>query len=359
MAAPAAGLAAMVPAGDAVAAPAPMAAATATPGPRTSPDEAEFLPVAAASTELQKRRRGARVGPTEVQIEGSGFQYQLLVNGQPRLVKGVGYNAAYASLSENQRRQLYARDFAQIRLAGIEVIQGWDPIEYDGVLLEVAQQHSLGVVMPIDLPVSGDYANPEYRAELKAKIEERVNLFKGQPAVWMWGLGNEVLHGIRSGPRARAFAAAYPELADLVRALDPKHPVFYRDAEDVFVAPLRDAMQAGGVARPWFVYGINIFTDRIAPVVKNWQRQRWDVPVILSEFGPMAYPAEDRPDGYRWMWGVIRSRPNYVLGGFVYVWFVDGPDPLDPMFGLVDSDSQAVDGTLDAVKQLFESPEAQ
>jgi hypothetical protein len=207
--------------------------------------------------------------------------------------------------------------------------------------------------MPIELPIHAPYADPTYQEQLKREIEARVLEYKEHPALWMWGLGNEVLFGIESLQEAEDFARFYVELADFVRGLDPNHPVFYRDAEDAFVGLIRDAFQSDGRERTWFVYGINIFTTRIESVLADWPEHEFDVALVVSEFGPMAYPPSQRPSGHRWMWQVIRSRSEYVLGGFVYVWFRNGPDPLDPMFGLVDANGQPVDGTLATITELY------
>jgi hypothetical protein len=54
----------------------------------------------------------------------------------------------------------------------------------------------------------------------------------------MWGLGNEVLHGIADvkSHRAQAFATFLVQAADRLHQLDPQHPVVYRG----------DAMKAAG-----------------------------------------------------------------------------------------------------------------
>ena len=188
--------------------------------------------------------------------------------------------------------------------------------------------------------------------------------YRDHPALRMWAIGNEVLHKlvypswmpIRSDPaweqRARDFAAFYVELIDRVRAADPNHPIVHRDAEDAYLTWLRDALQAGG-RRPWFIYGVNAYTPRLAEILTSWPGQGWDVPLLVSEFAPGGMSPADRPEGFRSMWKMIRGANGWVLGGAVYAWTTDGPEEVDRVFGLVDADGSPVDGAFAAVGSFY------
>jgi len=56
---------------------------------------------------------------------------------------------------------------------------------------------------------------------------------------------------------------------------------------------------------------------------------------------------------FTWYWSTIRAHPEMVLGGVVYTWATQGPEDLDRVFGLTDADGNPVDGSLDALGQLF------
>jgi hypothetical protein len=56
---------------------------------------------------------------------------------------------------------------------------------------------------------------------------------------------------------------------------------------------------------------------------------------------------------------VIRERPEMVLGGVVYTWATEGPEDLDRVFGLTDSEGRPVDGSLQALSRLFRPPGTQ
>jgi hypothetical protein len=181
----------------------------------------------------------------------------------------------------------------------------------------------------------------------------------------MWALGNEILHklvfpswmSVQVDPwreeRAHAFASLLVTLADRVRAEDPLHPVVYTDAEDAYVSYVREAITADGKDRPWFVYGINVYTPRLRSMIEMWPTVGFDTPLFISEFAPGGLSAQDRPAGLRDMWDVVQSFDDSVLGGAVYAWSTNGPEEVDRVFGLVNSEGTAVDGALSAVGRMY------
>ena len=53
------------------------------------------------------------------------------------------------------------------------------------------------------------------------------------------------------------------------------------------------------------------------------------------------------------MWKMIRGASGWVLGGAVYAWTTDGPEEIDRVFGLVDTEGKPVDGAFAAVSALY------
>jgi hypothetical protein len=140
----------------------------------------------------------------------------------------------------------------------------------------------------------------------------------------------------------------------LIHELDPNHPVIYRDAEDLYFARLRDALVKDGAHRPWFVYGTNVYTQRLAEVIERWPTQGLDAPLLISEFSPGGVGAADRPRMLSWYWSMIRAQPKRVIGGVVYTWTTRGPEDLDRIFGLTDEAGVPVDGSVAALRDLFQ-----
>jgi hypothetical protein len=305
-------------------------------------------------------------GPSHVEVLGAQYNYQLLVNGRPEVIKGMGLNTQYTQfLTPDQRVERLDADMTAYREVGVNTVLGWDPREFDSTLLDAAQRHGVGVIMPFELDPEADYSDPELRQHLHDDALAWVVRYRDHPALRMWGLGNEVLHKIvhpawvgPQDPRRELNAAAFSdwliETADAIHALDPNHPVTYRSAEDAFVPWVVAALRRhGGGPRPWFVWGTNCYQDYLAQILDNWPESGLDAALWVSEFAPGTLAVPDRPDGFRTMWGYIRAHPTSVLGGAVYAWTRNGPEGVDRNFGLTD-DGVPVDGrSLDMLGDLF------
>ncbi len=298
----------------------------------------------------------AKRGPSKVAVSGAGLVYNYTVDGQPEKIRGIGYNVMYSHLSPDERAARYDRDFGLMQAAGVNTILGWEREQFDELTLEKAQEYGIGVVMPYHLKGDADYTDPTYQQEIRQDVTDWVRRFKKYPALRMWGIGNEVVHSMGKNPltpRSRAFSQFYVNLADAVRAVDPDHPITYRDAEDLYLGPLRDALRKDGVPRPWLVYGVNFFTLRICDALQSWPKRDFDSPVIVSEFAPSGLRPEDRPKGYIKMLKCIAKENPSLLGAFAYVWATTGPEAIDRVMGLVNQEGQPVDQSLTALGKAY------
>ncbi len=313
-----------------------------------------LTPAQDASQEPLSNLADGQPRPSKVIIKGKDYVYSYTVNGQPEKIRGVGYNAMYSSLSQEQRAARYDWDFAEMKAAGINTMLGWGMENFDELLLSKAQAYGLGVIMPYTLPGGADYADPAYRQQVLKDVKQWVERYRRFPALRMWGIGNEVIHEIHPlNPRAKAFGEFYIQLADEVHKMDPDHPVIYRGAEDINIGPIREALKRDGVHRPWFVYGGNYFTYRVCEAMPDWRNKGMDIPMLVSEFAPSGLSPEDRPKGYLRMLKCIAEQRTSVLGAFVYVWTTDGPEAIDRVMGLVDSRGEPVGRSLWAVGRAF------
>lgn len=296
--------------------------------------------------------------PSKVAITGGNFNYTYSVNGTPMKIRGVGYNPMYTGLSREDRMAAYDRDFALMKASHINTILGWDHYQFDDVLLDEAQKYGLGVVAPYPFSPDGDWGAPAYEQALVQDVKAWVGRLRSKPALRMWGLGNEVIHDmgkVPDTPRSRSFAQFYVKLIDEIHAIDPDHPITYRDAEDMYINPIREALKKDGVRRPWFVYGMNFFTGRICQAVPDWPKRELDVPLIISEFAPSGLGLNDRPKGYIQMLRCIVKQNPAALGGFAYVWNTNGPEAIDRVMGLVDANGKPVDNSLVALGDAFKT----
>ena len=229
--------------------------------------------------------------PSYVHIEkGPRNRFRYIVNGQSELFIGMGYNPIYRDLSDEQRAANYRRDFKLLCEAGVNHITGWDrdkgydQDKFDELTLDTANHYGIGVLMPIYLPPDADYRDDETLEHLKTEVRQKVERFRNHPALRMWGLGNEVLSELPGGMR-RAFGRVYLEIADLVHALDLNHPVIYREAEVLFVPAIKLALENSEVARPWLLYGMNIYSMELERILGR----RPDLSDVASEEAPKGY----------------------------------------------------------------------
>jgi hypothetical protein len=311
------------------------------------------------TTERVDRARRVAVEPTP-----TGWRY--LVDGTPTVIHGVGYNPQYAGLPAADRQAHYDRDFAQMRDLGINTVEGWFEPQFDRLTLDSAARHDVGVIMPFELNQDWDYTDPTVRDGILQRVSTYIERYRFHPAVRMWSPGNENLHRIlfagwvsrandpQAQARAAAFAAFLPQLVDRIHALDPQHPVLYRDAEDRYVEQLRAAFDAAPADRPWLIYGTNVYTTpRLQAIVDAWPAQWPGRPLVVSEFAPSGMGRSDRAAGYARQWDMIALRSDTVLGGLAYVWATNGPEELDRVFGLVDDQGNETDGSLSTLGALY------
>ena len=289
-------------------------------------------------------------------VRMSDGSYSYLVNGNPQLFIGMGYNPIYRDLTPEERAASYERDFRILCQAGVNHITGWDydkgyeQDHFDELTLDSANKYGLGVIMPFYLPPDGDYRDDGFTQGLMEQAAEKVSRFKNHPALRMWGVGNEVLTEMPR-PMRRPFARFYVRLADLFHEQDPNHPVIYREAEDLFAPMFNMVVEASDTLRPWLQYGMNVYSLELERILDDWPSHSPERPVFVTEFGAEAHWFGDRALGYLAMWRTIRAHSSYVLGGAPYVWTTEGPEPVDEKWGLMDGNSEPVDDTFEQLAQ--------
>jgi hypothetical protein len=316
-------------------------APTATPAPPTA-TRAPPTATRAPPTATARPAASARTGP----------------------MRGIGYNPTYAKedVSPELRAGRLRRDLGLMAEVGIDMVLGWDPEVFDEALLDAAELHQVGVLMPFELRPEYNYAEPETRAQLTAAALAWVERYRARPGVLMWAIGNEVTLEMGDAER-RAFAEFYAELLPRVRAADPSRPVILREAEDVFAPYLAEALAERGAARTaagavgapaGFVYGVNFYTDRVRSALDGWVEQTGlDAPLLVSEYAPAGVGRAGRAERLARMHAEIAAAGPRVLGSAPYTWTTDGPEAVDAYFGLVDAEGRAVDGTVAALARLY------
>ena len=238
-----------------------------------------------------------RTGFREVKIEGG----QLLVNGQPVLIKGAnrhemdpdgGYVVSEERMIEDIRI-LRENNFNAVRTCHYPD----DPYWY-----ELCDRYGLYLVAEADIESHGMgfgtfdektlAKNPLFARAHLERNERNVRRNINHPSVIVWSLGNEA----GDGPN---FDACY----DWVKAYDPSRPVHYE----------RAVYNNGGRN-----------TDIVCPMYWNYEqcekylRNNPRKPLIQCEY---AHAMGNSLGGFREYWELIRKYPHYQ-GGFIWD-FVD------------------------------------
>jgi hypothetical protein len=247
-------------------------------------------------------------GPGQVQIVRNGTAFEMMRDGVPYYIKGIagGANLPLAQQYGANSTRTYSSNGA----AGA---------------LDRARTRCMTVLLGVSLSqVPADYANPTYLASKRTEVTNLLATIKTHPALLMWALGNE----INLGADIQAAWTFVGELAQLIHAQDPNHPVMTVIA-GVSVTAINHVVQwSPGID----VIGVNNY----GPVINtntDIARSMFTGPVVVTEWGPTGHwespnttwarPLEDT-SGAKGRLFVTRyngfSHSARVLGDYVFLW---------------------------------------
>ncbi|MDE6223628.1 MAG: DUF4981 domain-containing protein [Muribaculaceae bacterium] len=232
------------------------------------------------------------VGFRKVEIKDA----QLLVNGQPILIKGVDRHELDPDGGYVVSRDRMAQDLKIMKENNINAIRT-SHYPDDPYLYELADRYGFYIVAEANLESHGmgygksSLANAEnYKKAHLERNERNVARNFNHPSIIVWSLGNEA----GDGPN---FDAAY----DLVKKLDPSRPVQYERA---------------GTGRNTDIYcPMYVSQAHAAQYAKHPDATK---PLIQCEY---AHAMGNSGGGFKEYWDTIRAYPKYQ-GGFIWD-FVD------------------------------------
>jgi len=200
---------------------------------------------------------------TTVQKTSDGWQ--LLRNGKPYTIKGVGGTAHPDVLVE----------------AGGNSMRTWGP-EQAARELDECQKYGLTLTIGIWLghKDSFDYSDPAKVRQQYESTRAVVEKYKDHPALLMWGLGNEM----EMGNDTPELWKAIEDLAKLCKKLDPSHPTMTVVAE---ISPEKIA-HIKQYAPSIDVLGVNSYGS-MPTMPKRLKEAGWDKPYVVTEFGPVGW----------------------------------------------------------------------
>lgn len=245
-------------------------------------------------------------------------RYQLMVEGRPYIIKGVCYSPVAVGKSHDydwwsDPAQPWIADARLMQQMGVNTIRIYQPGEnpeavrkvirdfYDKYGIRVILGHWLGF-WEYPCPFYGD---EKFREKIKKEVLEMVNLYKDEPGVLLWILGNEnnysCLGTVNPWPlpdgeeeadpqkqrtaRAKIYYSYVNELAKAIHRIDTQHPVALGNGE------LLGLDVANLVCPDIDLVACIIYRGKSFGNLFNSLKKTFDRAIILSEFGADSYNA--------------------------------------------------------------------
>lgn len=274
---------------------------------------ATALTAALASPQTIVAQDGFR-SPVRVELRRTAQGFQLLRNGQPYLVKGVGGGD----------------ELELLKKMGGNSIRTWGADNL-GPLLDRA--HALGLTVTVGFWMGHErhgfkYDDPKQVAEQKERARQAVLAYRSHPAVLMWCVGNE-MEGFEDGGNPNLWRAVN-DVAVMFKQLDPSRPVMTITAD------------LGGKRIPAInkyspavdIHGINSYGGA-ASAVRRYRELGGVKPVMLTEFGPngpwesaktpwgvaIEETSTQKAERYRAAYQqFVKDNPNLALGSYAFLW---------------------------------------
>ncbi|MEO1586186.1 MAG: glycosyltransferase [Bacteroidota bacterium] len=288
------------------------------------------------------------MAPTSgVQLTQGPEGWTLSVDGAPFFIKGISYNPAHDwrdGFTPLTRHKL-EEDFEAIKEMGANTIRRYTPGVYDVNILRAAEAADLKILYGFWFDPAIDYSqDEEAKAKYRAQIIETIQELRGNPTILGWNLGNEtffklsmVYPPVKRVLVQKAYLAFIEELAQMVKELDPYHPVFASLAH-------YDGLDGALYAMESYVPSVQIlsvnthYEAQLAEVDTLMRKFCAGRPYLVSEFSPGGYWDADyteqdvwgniiepspyqKAQAYHKHWNkYIEGNQGNNLGGIAYCW---------------------------------------
>lgn len=246
-----------------------------------------------------------------VKVVGTPGHYQLLRDGRPYFIQGVGGNGSMKLLVE----------------IGGNSVRTWGAEQLEQTLDE-AHRHGLTVTAGIWLGHTGgfDYSDPVAVKKQFDMCKEVIERYKDHPALLMWAFGNE-MEGNGKDPKVWEAVEA---IAAMSKRIDPNHPTMTVIAEigDDKVKSIQNLCPSIDII------GVNSYGG--APTLaERYAKQGGRKPYIVTEFGPLGQwevaktrwdaPIEvsstEKAEFYRRSYrAAVSDSKGTCLGSYAFLW---------------------------------------
>lgn len=256
-------------------------------------------------------------GPVKVEVVRVGDGYVLMRGGQPYTIRGAG---------------MVVDDIARFAANGGNSIRTWttdSEVQDVGQLLDSAQAH--GVTVALGLPMRPerhgfDYDDPVAVAAQRESFRDDILRYRDHPALLAWIVGNELNH---SYTNPRVFDAV-EEVAQMIKALDPNHPV--TTALAGFSTKVVGEARARAPSLDFLSFQLY---GGLFSLPEGLRASSLMQPFMLTEWGTIGYwementswgaPVEltssEKADVIRRAWrDVLSAFPGQIIGSYVFFW---------------------------------------
>jgi len=200
---------------------------------------------------------------------------QILLNGNPYLIKGVCYNPVPKGSNRRDFSDL-SKDLELMKEAGINTIRVYSPI-IEETFLDKIHDAGIRVIVNFGYNQDGNYDI------LTGSFIDYINQYKNHPAILFWELGNEYnYHPEWFDNDIKNWYRAMNNAAEIIHQNDSNHPVATAYGE----LPDSTALALGPAIDIW---GINVYRwDDPGEIFEQW-RGISTKPMYLSETGADSY----------------------------------------------------------------------
>ncbi len=253
---------------------------------------------------------------------------QLLLNGEPIFLKGVGMHEDFPVLGKGAHTAIITKDMNLIKWLGGNSFRT-SHYPYNEEFLNYADRN--GILVISETPFVG-FVESHYNKEILAKaqrvISELIHRDKNHPSVIAWSLANE---GNTFVPDADWF---YKGLYDHAKSLDSSRPITIVNCLDVEGDVALQHFDFVSLNRYYGWYELPGLLEEAGEVLDAQLEKcyaKFGKPVMITEFGADAVagmhtdPAELFSEEYQadmitQQYAIIRSKP-YTIGAHVWVLF--------------------------------------
>ena len=254
--------------------------------------------------------------------QGSNQSWELVRNGQPMRILGVGGTTNLALAKQIGANSVRVWDTSQLRQknpqgkAVLEELEQMDLTFCAGIWVE-HERHGFS------------YLDPEKIKKQRDKVRAAVRQYRNHPQLLLWGLGNE-MEIFPGQPEAARVWKELEELAKIVKEEDPRHPVMTVIA-GADPRKIREIMEYYPSID---ILGINAYSGA-GGAGATLKGLGWKKPFVFSEFGTAghwevpktAWGAPQEPTAnekaaqyYATLQAVGENKEGLCLGSYAFLW---------------------------------------